>query len=287
MGSVLLRVVLGAGFATAAMLGDATIAGAQPAPAPANPQTKAQAKKLVDDATVAFDAGDYDKAIELFKEAYALIPHSELMFNMAQAQRLAGRPEKAAPLYERYLELEPSGGQAGPARAALAEIKAAAAARPSEPTTTEPGPTTPGPVKQGPPADGAVSAFRAPEPDEPEPADTTARPGGTLKTTGLVLGGLGIVSAGVGIYFTTQVLAAEDDAAAIAMTGGSLDDVNERGKAAQRNGDIAYVLGGALIVGGAVTYYLGHRKDRDVPTTAFTPIVRPDFAGIALGGSWR
>lgn len=291
MGSVLLRVVLGAGFA-AAMIGGPAIGRAQPAPAPADPQTKATAKKLVDDAQVAFDAGDYDKAIELFRQAHELIPHPELMFNMAQAHRLAGRPDKAVPLYERYLQREPDGRQAGPARAALADIKAAGAPRPGGATPTEPGepgPTTPAQTERELPADGAAAERRQTELDgvRDRGASESARPGQGLRTTGVVLGGLGLVSAGVGVYFTTQVLAAEDDAAAIAQGGGSLDEVKQRGEAAQRNGDIAYALGGALIIGGAVTYYLGYRKDRDVPAAALAPIVRPDFAGVAIAGRWR
>jgi hypothetical protein len=53
----------------------------------------------------------------------------------------------------------------------------------------------------------------------------------------------------------------------------------------QRRQDIAYIVGGGLIVGGAVTYWLGSRKDRAAEATAWAPVVGPGFTGIALSGS--
>lgn len=58
----------------------------------------------------AYDRGDYAEALEQFTRAYELRPAPALLFNMAQASRLAGKGHcaEALRLYERYLEKEPS-----------------------------------------------------------------------------------------------------------------------------------------------------------------------------------
>ena len=290
MGSLLSRLVLGAGIAGTVMLGDPASAPAQPAggaPA-ADAQKKDAAKKLVDQAIAAQGAGDYDKAIDLYRQAFALVPHPILMFNVGQAHRLAGRPAQAAQFYERYLTLDPSGKEAATARAHLEKIKASGVT-PATGDTGDTGASATEPDPEGqaaqPPADGD-----APPPDSqpgfelPPIADPVARPGRGLRITGLVLGGAGLVSLAVGGYVTTRVLALEDDATR-PENAGRLDEIEADGEAAQRNQDIAYILGGGLIVGGVVTYYLGHRQGRATPTTALAPVVRPDYAGFVLSGS--
>src|SRR5690606_26089296 len=85
------------------------------------------ASKLVEEGIAAQDAKDYDRAVDLYMRAYSLVSHPILLFNIGQAHRLAGRPERATPLYERYLAIEPDGEQAATARAFLAEAQGAPA----------------------------------------------------------------------------------------------------------------------------------------------------------------
>ncbi len=290
MASLLSRVVLGAGIAAALIASAPANVGAQPDPKAGAPSAadKQAAKKLVDDGLAAYNTKDYDKAIELYKQAFGLIPHPILLFNIAQAHRLAGRPDKAVPFYERYLERDPSGPESGPARAALADIKAAATARSGETRpgeTGEPGePGAPPPVKRDvPPAavEPTPAPMPAPEPDAPHRTDTVTRPGRTLRLTGLALGGAGLASAAVGLYFTTRVLHWEAEAE---REGAPFTNAKSKGEAAQLRGDIAYGLAGALVIGGAVTYWLGHRKDQEA-RTAWAPVLGAGYAGIALSGS--
>jgi tetratricopeptide (TPR) repeat protein len=296
MGSLLSRLVIGAGVATAVMLGDPASAPAQPAggaPAPAaDAQKKDAAKKLVDQAIAAQGEGDYDKAIDLYRQAFALVPHPILMFNVGQAHRLAGRPAQAAQFYERYLTLDPSGKEAAAARAHLEKIKASGVTPATDAIGGDGGTgdtgasaTEPDPAAGDAPTTGeADPAKQRPEPDEPR-TDTMERPGRGLRITGLVLGGAGLVSLAAGGYFTTRVLALEDEATEATKSGLPTDQIEQDGNAAERNQDIAYILAGCLIVGGAATYYFGHRQGRATPTTAFAPVVRPDYAGFVLSGS--
>lgn len=58
-------------------------------PAPAADKTKV-AKQYVDAGLAAQSTGDYDTALTMYAKAYELVPHPVLLFNMAQAHRLAG-----------------------------------------------------------------------------------------------------------------------------------------------------------------------------------------------------
>jgi tetratricopeptide (TPR) repeat protein len=98
------------------------VARAQPA---ATDRSKVQAaRSYVDAGLQAQKLRDYDTAIKLYTKAYELVPHPVLLFNMAQAHRLAGRFEQALTLYQKYLDEDPRGSEARTARDLVAEIEA-------------------------------------------------------------------------------------------------------------------------------------------------------------------
>jgi tetratricopeptide (TPR) repeat protein len=293
MGSLLSHLVLGAGVAAAVMLGGPASAPAQPASGDGadasedEAQKKEAAKKLAAQAIEAQNEGDYDKAIELFRQAYALVQHPLVLFNVGQAHRLAGRSGLAIQFYERYLARDPKGKEATTARTHLATLQATGATggRGEAVDAFEASAAKPEPAEKDPAPSKPDDDAARPEPEQPR-TDTPARPGRGLRITGIVLGSAGLVSAAVGGYFTSQVLSLEDDAEkALAMGQQNLDDFERRGAVAQRNQDIAFVLAGGLIVGGVVTYYLGYRQGRSIPTTALAPVVHQSFTGVVLSGS--
>src|SRR5947207_11852903 len=81
--------------------------GAGPANAGARER---EARALHEKGVRAYNAAQYDKAIEAFKEAYALSPVPGLLFNIAETYRLRGRGScsEALEFYERYLDQTPS-----------------------------------------------------------------------------------------------------------------------------------------------------------------------------------
>ena len=56
------------------------------------------------------------------------------------------------------------------------------------------------------------------------------------------------------------------------------------GKAAERNSQIAYIAGGALVVTGIVLYVVGSGKRKNA--VAVAPMVTSSSAGLAFGGSF-
>jgi tetratricopeptide (TPR) repeat protein len=103
------------------MLAIAGVAVQAPVPAAsAQPTSKKEkekaAKAYVDAGLAAQERGDHDTAISMYAKAYELVPHPILVFNMAQAHRLAGRTAQALDYYRRYLADAAKGPKAKTAR---------------------------------------------------------------------------------------------------------------------------------------------------------------------------
>ncbi len=97
--------------------------------ASAQPTAQQLARQYTEAGLAAQRAGEYEAAIGFYAKAYAQIPHPVLLFNMAQANRLAGRKQLALDLYRRYLEADVGGSHAAIARELMAEIERELAAR--------------------------------------------------------------------------------------------------------------------------------------------------------------
>jgi tetratricopeptide (TPR) repeat protein len=118
-----------------------------------------RASQYVDAGITAQRRGDYDAAIELYRQAYQLIPHPVLIFDMAQAHRLAGHVDQALALYRKYLALDPDGSEAKIARQLTAELGGDSAATARADDTAKP----------------ARPADSAPPPDPARPGSALAR----------------------------------------------------------------------------------------------------------------
>jgi hypothetical protein len=75
-------------------------------------------------ATRAFDVGDYEAAIAAYKEVYLLGGDAPMLYNIAQAYRLAKRPEQALMYYRRYLSRASSPPNAADVRAKIVALEA-------------------------------------------------------------------------------------------------------------------------------------------------------------------
>jgi serine/threonine-protein kinase len=242
------------------------------------------------DGNAALEAKDYDRALELYQRVYDLTRHPLMLFNIAQAHRLAGRADAALTFYEHYLKEDPNGSEAAGARVRVEELKAAGAT--VRPELLKPAGTGASPaVEQDVPAPvGATpAAMPALQPGGPDRTDTVGRPGQSLRLTGIALGGVGLASVAVGGYFGLKMRGIRSDAEADVEGGARQEELEVRyledGNNAARMANIGFAVGGGLIVGGAVTYWLGYRKDRAAEATAWAPVVGPGFTGIALSGS--
>ncbi len=92
-------------------------------PAPSDAAKRKAARAYVDAGLAAQNAGDYDTAITFYVRAYKIEPHPLLLFNVAQAHRLARREDRAITFYRRFLATHPRGREAQLARDLLAELE--------------------------------------------------------------------------------------------------------------------------------------------------------------------
>jgi tetratricopeptide (TPR) repeat protein len=83
------------------------------------------AKDFYRKGTAAYNLGRYREAAQAYERAYELTLDPALLFNVAQAYRLAGDREKAVLTYRSYLRSAPQGDRRGVAEAKLKELEAA------------------------------------------------------------------------------------------------------------------------------------------------------------------
>jgi len=70
---------------------------------PVSADAKKQARQLYKEGVAAYDLGHYEEAADKYEKAYRLSPDPALLFNSAQAYRLAGSKQRALDLYKSFL----------------------------------------------------------------------------------------------------------------------------------------------------------------------------------------
>jgi tetratricopeptide (TPR) repeat protein len=130
-----------------------------------------EARRLYSEATAAFGVGNYAEAADKYEASFKLHPDAALLYNAAQAYRMAGNRERALQLYRNFVRLYGDNPRTADARnhaAALEkEIADAGKAVPPPPTgATPPATNMPPPAATAPPA----MSLTAPPPEAPPPA---------------------------------------------------------------------------------------------------------------------
>src|SRR6185503_15414879 len=134
------------------------------------------ARVYLDKATAAYALNRYAVAAENFEKAFELKPDPALLYNAAQAYRLAGNKERALALYESYLRVYGGTDKRTQVEARIKDLKQAI--EHDKVVATQP-PNTTLPIGGGearpatPPPPGAVAPAATP-PVAPAPPATTA-----------------------------------------------------------------------------------------------------------------
>ena len=147
-------------------------------------QGKGDAKRLYEEATAAFGLGRYAEAAQRYEGAFALKPDPALLYDAAQAYRLAGNKVRALELYRNYLRLYPDRSNADDARNHVAALRRAiederepsgmatpaGMALVSNPAFSVPRPPPPPPVVKSAPPPVVQAPFEFPPAVAPAPA---------------------------------------------------------------------------------------------------------------------
>jgi serine/threonine-protein kinase len=152
------------------------------------------------------------------------------------------------------------------------------------------------PVEASPPssptAQPAGLSFPAVSPVSP-PADTGAQNGGSQRTVGLVLAGLGVVGLGVATGFAVSAKSKYNDSLANCQQPPGNHDLCDAEGVTQRNdarsrGDVATVLfgvGAAALVGGGVLWLTAPRAPAGGKGLALL-VLEPTLGGAIVKGAW-
>jgi hypothetical protein len=145
------------------------------------------ARAFFDKASASFALGHYPEAAENFEKAFENKPDSALLYNAAQAHRLAGDKERALILYQNYLRIYTKAPLRAEVEIRVDELKRAIerdrVVATTPPTTTLPSSTAPVPAPEPPTSSavaakettGATSAFSAPPPPAVDLRPSSAR----------------------------------------------------------------------------------------------------------------
>ena len=218
----------------------------------------AQANVRYEEGKAAYDGGDFDRAIELWRKGYELKDDPVFLYNIAQAYRQKGDYPRAIFYYKAYVREEPRARNRAEVEARVGELEklVEAAERATDP----------------PPAKDPVPPAPAPAPDpslepQPEPVvdDLPRSPGRGLKIGGAVTGGLGVLAAGAGVVFLLRSSSIESELQAAIDAGQpwtpELVDKESQGRTASTLGWVGVAAGAALVTTGIVLYVTGAGKD--------------------------
>ena len=99
--------------------------------------TRHEAERLFKAGTAAYEAGRYEEALADYAAAYEALPLAQLLFDIAQCDRLLARWKEAELHYRQYLAAKPDAANRAEVEGHLAEVRAAQAKAQPPVTTLE------------------------------------------------------------------------------------------------------------------------------------------------------
>lgn len=243
----------------------------------------ARAKELATRGRIYHDAGDYAAAVAAFKEAYVLAPSPGLLFNLAQAYRLAGNCDEATWMYRRFLDTNPGGTNRDLAQQHLA-VTSKCGSGGLRMTVIPPKLAVKVPNPQGAALGASLGAAAAGGEEvrlEDTPELDRAR---TYKKYGVVVGAAGGVALlGAGFY-ALQARDAAQNVEEKYKRGGKWEEVREDDARGQRDATFAKILGvsgGVAVASGVILYAIGRHYESDKQLA-----VMPTKNGAQVSLSW-
>jgi tetratricopeptide (TPR) repeat protein len=227
--------------------------------------------------TKLYDLGHYVEAAAEYEAAYQAKDSPALLYNLGQAYRLGGQPDKALAAYRSYLRNLPAAENRDEVMAFIDTLKktieAQKQAKEKPPTDTlQPPPSTDKPPLVVKPETPPPVLIAPPVDDRPRPR--------TLELAGIGVGALGVASLALGATFaglTASINTKLNHPAADAPFDPSLA---ERGNTYQALEGVFFAVGGAALVTGVVVYAVGAKRAR--AASHVVPVVGPQGAGASL-----
>jgi tetratricopeptide (TPR) repeat protein len=279
---------MGSSRATAlALIVATTTAQAQPKPSQAQIQ---QAGDLVKKAIAKSQAGDHTLAIELYQQAYNVIPTPILLSNIGSEYQQAQKPAEAVLYFCKYLTAEPvgSGAQFATSQVKSLQIELGKDVDDSDvchPKARPPAPTPPG---SEPPITGTNFG-----PAGGPAGESSSHPGRSLEIGGAVVAAVGAIALGLGIHYALDGRALSNDIKdhdpntkwPESYEGVLTKNWDTQGHAWNVDAAVWSAIGGAVLVGGVVLIGVGMTKHSPTEHEAhLIPTAGTHDAGLAVVG---
>lgn len=236
---------------------------------PAIASAQPRAEDLYAEGQAAYDRADYPAAAAKWQAAYDLSKESGLLFNLAQARRLAGDCTRALATYRHFIreDAEPGSEQHKLAEDLTRELEGQC----SEEKVAAPQPALDDRLN----LDDGLNARES----------DRGRGGRSWKIAGIATGGVGIATLAIGLGLGHHGASTGEEITAACREScvwAELKDKDARGRREVAIGRTLSVAGAVAVAGGAVFYYLGVRRD----SIAIVPAPRGEGAVVSWSGSW-
>jgi tetratricopeptide (TPR) repeat protein len=222
------------------------------------------AEDLYNEGQAAYDHGDYATATVKWQLAYDLSRETGLLFNLAQAKRLAGDCTGAIETYKLFVTLDPASEQRPLAEELENELDGRCA--------TQPRPIT---VPRSKPIDPIVIVM-------PKEAKVP-KPSRSLQHAGIAVAGTGVLLLATGLVLGHHASTLGNEVTAACRVSCDWSKWKDDDAAGSRDANIARaldVIGGIGIASGAVMYYIGMRN------TSIDVHPHEHGAAISWSGKW-
>ena len=275
----------------AAVLLAATVASAQPQPSPASKQ---QASNLVKQAIAKSQSGDHATAIELYLQAYALIPQPLLLSNIGSEYQQENKAVEALKYFCKYLEADPTGSNVSYATAQAKTLQLQMGNKVDDKDVckpkVEPAPPPPPDTDSAAiPPDTGSNAQVTGTTDLTSTAPAPEQHGKGLEYAGLGVAAVGAAGLGVGVYFGLQAKNASDTISNHKMTDpwpANIKQIEADGQADENKQVELLIGGGVALVAGGVLYFVGHARASSSEHVSIAPVITPNGAGLAAFGRY-
>jgi tetratricopeptide (TPR) repeat protein len=258
---------------------------------------KVKAGELVKQAIAKSQAGDHSSAIELYEQAYMLVPQPLLLSNIGSEYQKSGKKPEAIKYFCKYLAEDPNGGMVEYATAQVKTMQIELGvqtdekdvcrpkAKPLDPVATNPAPLEP-PPPAGPPGGTPATTFGptgGPVDQGPE------APSQTLEYAGFGVAGVGAIVLGVGVYYGLQAKDMSDKITNWPKNTPWPDTIKameQEGKDDQSKQIEFMIAGGAVLGVGVVMAVIGHSHASSAEHVTLRPVATQNTVGLAVGGGF-
>jgi hypothetical protein len=251
------------------------------APSPTAKKTEKEAKK-------ACSIGAFETGVELLADLFISSGDPVYIFNQGRCYQENSRPEQAVSRFREYLRKIPDSDIEGRAQAErhIAECQAdisrhqpapVAAVLPQTPKAEVPAP-----------APAAPAEVIVAQPATPKPPQDS---GSSLRTAGVITATLGVVTLGTGLALTLKARSIANDMEAASERppeqgyGRYQESEESRRSTYATLGYVAYGVGAAAVIGGAVVYWIG-QSNSEAGTLALAPVFSAQSAVFVLSGAF-